>query len=87
MKKEQMKALLTSFLPEIHEKDVIHEFAVEQESKTIGISLEDIDEKQNVFVYNIFVGDEYITIGGYGTQEEPLPDEVVQELTAIWNKP
>ena len=67
MQKEQMKKLLFSFLPEIHEKNLIHEFPAGEDSMAIGISLENIDEERNVFVYNIFCGDEYININGYGT--------------------
>lgn len=62
MQKEQMKKLLFSFLPEIHEKNLIHEFPAGEDSMAIGISLENIDEERNVFVYNIFCGDEYINI-------------------------
>lgn len=86
MKKEQMKKILLSFVPEVRDKDCIHEFAIEGELKTLGISLENIEQKKDVLVYNIFVGDEYINIGGYGTQKEPLPDEILEEITATWNK-
>lgn len=44
-----------------------------------------LDEERNVFVYNIFCGDEYININGYGTQKEPLPDVMLEEITATWN--
>lgn len=86
MQKEQMKKLLFSFLPEIHEKNLIHEFPVGEDSMAIGISLENIDEERNIFVYNIFCGDEYININGYGTQKEPLPDVMLEEITTIWKK-
>lgn len=42
MQKEQMKKLLFSFLPEIHEKNLIHEFPEGEDSMAIGISLENI---------------------------------------------
>lgn len=46
MKKEQMKKILLSFVPEVHDRDCIHEFAIGGELKTLGISLENIEQKR-----------------------------------------
>lgn len=53
--------------------------------KSIGISYEDIDDEKDVYIYNIFVGDEYINISNRGTKDNPLPTEVLEELIEVWN--
>ena len=58
----------------------IWEFHVEN-NKSIGISYEDIDGKL-VYIFNIFVGDEYINIGG---EYENIYD-AVEIVTNEWNK-
>lgn len=58
----------------------IWEFHVEN-NKSIGISYEDIDGKL-VYIFNIFIDDEYINIGG---EYESIYD-AVEIVTNEWNK-
>ena len=58
----------------------IWEFHVEN-NKSIGISYEDIDGKL-VYIFNIFVNDEYINING---EYESIYD-AVEAVTNEWNK-
>lgn len=55
-------------------------------NKSIGISYEDIDDEHDVYIYNIFIDSEYINISGHGTKDNRLPDDVLTELVAEWNK-
>lgn len=58
----------------------IYEFYVEND-KSIGISYEHIEENL-VYIFNIFLGDEYINIGG---EFESIYD-AVETVTEEWNK-
>lgn len=58
----------------------IWEFHVEN-NKSIGISYEDIDGKL-VYIFNIFINDEYINING---EYESIYD-AVEAVTNEWNK-
>lgn len=58
----------------------IWEFHVEN-NKSIGISYEDIDGKL-VYIFNIFIDDEYINISG---EYESIYD-AVEIVTNEWNK-
>lgn len=58
----------------------------ETDGKSIGISLEDLEETPHAYIYNLFVGSEYINISGHGCLNDPLPDCVLQELTSTWNR-
>lgn len=58
----------------------IWEFHIEN-NKSIGISYEDIDGKL-VYIFNIFIDDEYINIGG---EYESIYD-AVEIVTNEWNK-
>lgn len=55
------------------------------ENLSLGISYEDIDNEKDIYIYNIFAGEEYININAKGTKENPIPNEVLKELTETWN--
>lgn len=84
---ERMKEIIMSEVPfsELQKNKGIFEFH-EENSKSLGVSYEDIDDKKDVYIYNIFLGEEYLNICGEGTMENPLPDEIVGELVEEWNK-
>lgn len=64
----------------------IYEFYNDNESeKSLGISYEDIDDKRDVYIYNIFIDSEYINISGEGTKENPLPNDILEQLVKEWN--
>ena len=55
---------------------------------SVGISFESESpdgEEMARYIYNLFLGDEYVNIGGYGTLDNPLPDDVIQEMVQEWN--
>lgn len=92
MTKEQMKEIINNEVPfsDLQKNKGIFEFhfvmnEVKGYEKSIGISYEDIDDETDVYIYNIFLGDEYINISNRGTKENPIPDEVIQELVDEWN--
>ena len=90
MTKDDMRRVIELYFRFNHlEKNIgIYEFH-QQDGKSLGISYEDIEEdnsKREVYIYNIFVGSEYINISGKGTVENPLPDNVLDELVTEWNK-
>lgn len=92
MTKEQMKEIINNEVPfsDLQKNKGIFEFhfvmnEVKGYEKSIGISYEDIDDETDVYIYNIFLGDEYINISNRGTKENPIPDEVIQELIDEWN--
>lgn len=62
----------------------IYEFDVNA-GQSIGISFETISG-EDVYVYNIFAGDEYINISATGTKEKPVTEDVIGELTEVWNQ-
>lgn len=59
----------------------IDEFYI-YEGQSIGVSY----ETENMLIYNIFLGEEYINISGNGTLQERLPDSIARELVDTWNK-
>lgn len=53
---------------------------------SIGISFESLDEyPYKRYIYNLFFDEEYINISGCGTLEEPLPEEILEELEQTYN--
>lgn len=91
MTAEKMKQIIMEEVPfsTLLKNQGIYEF-YEQGDNSLGISYEDIcyedvDEEKDVYIYNIFVGKEYINICGHGTKENPLPDDVLKELVKNWN--
>lgn len=54
---------------------------------SLGVSFESKgpDGESDIYVYNLFWNDEYINISGFGTKDNPTPDDVVVELTKVWN--
>lgn len=84
---EEMKQFIKKNINfnELKKNKGIYEFIIEN-NKSIGISYEDIDDKKDVFIYNLFVNNEYVNINGEGTKENPLPDNILKELTQEFNK-
>lgn len=85
---EKMKQILIDEVPwqEVTEQKNkgICEF-YEQNGKSLGISYEDIDDEKDVYIYNIFLGDEYINISNRGTKDNPITEELLNELVTEWN--
>lgn len=91
---EKMKEIITTEVPfsELQKNKGIFEFHSEMDKsqryeKSLGISFEDIDDETDLYIYNIFLGDDiYININNRGTKENPIPNEVLEELVKEWNK-
>lgn len=86
---EKMKQILTDEVPweEVKKRKNkgIYEF-YEQNGKSLGISYEDIDGEKDVYIYNIFLGDDiYINISNRGTKDNPITNELLNELVLEWN--
>lgn len=62
----------------------IYEFYTE-DSLSMGISYEAFEEDPSIriYIFNIFVGDEYINISG---SEPVITDETINNLVRAWNK-
>lgn len=87
MTEKEMKNIINELCPweSLKKNQGITEFCVEDNEISIGVSYEDIDELNDIYIYNLFYKDEYINISGYGTIENRLPEFIIQELTASWN--
>lgn len=83
---EKMKQIIIDSVPftQLEKNKGIYEFHIEG-GISLGESYEDIDDKKDIYIYNIFIGSEYINICGEGTKEEPLPNNVLSELVKEWN--
>ena len=92
MTSEKMKAIITTVsFSELQKNTGILEFYSEMSEsqeyeKSVGISFEDIGDETDIYIYNIFLGEEYINISNRGTKENPIPNEVLEELVEEWNK-
>ena len=86
MKKEDILSIIQLELPfsQCKKNEGIYESSTIGEI-SIGLSYEDSDEGQEVYIYNLFVDGEYINISDRGTNENPLPDSILDELTNAWN--
>lgn len=84
---DEMRQLILSNITfsELEKNKGIYEFG-NIKGKSIGISFEDMDDESNVYIYNLFIDDEYINIENYGNTKTPLPNNVLYELTDYWNK-
>ena len=95
MTTESMKQVIMENVPfsELSKNKGIYEFfepgdnnpGFKPKNMSLGISYEDADDEKDVYVYNIFIGEEYINISGRGSKENPLPDDVLSELVETWN--
>lgn len=47
---------------------------------SIGVSYERDENGNNVFIYNLFAGEEYINISNKGTDKNKMPNSVLIEL-------
>ena len=83
----EMKQIILKNVPftKLKKNNGIFEFH-QQNDKSLGISYEDIDDETDVYIYNIFIDSEYINICHKGTQNNPLPNDVLNELVEEWNK-
>ena len=53
---------------------------------SIGVSFETFEEyPYKRYIYNLFYDGEYININEFGTLEEPLSEEVLEELERTYN--
>lgn len=85
---EEMRKIIMGNVPfsQLEKNRGIYEFYNDNESeKSLGISYEDIDDKKDVYIYNIFIGSEYVNISGEGTKENPLPNDILEQLVKEWN--
>ena len=87
MTEKEMKNIINELCPweSLKKNQGITEFYVDANEISIGVSYEDIDELNDIYIYNLFYKDEYINISGYGTIENRLPEFIVQELADSWN--
>lgn len=90
MLKKRMKELIEFNCPydDMIKNNGIYEFYSEGR-KSIGASFEDGeagDYDEERYVYNLFIGDEYINISAAGTADNILPDPVLTEITNRWNE-
>lgn len=63
----------------IKNKGIYETRTLANSSISIGLSYEDEDEKE-VYIYNVFVEDQYINISGRGNKKDILPDAVINEI-------
>lgn len=61
----------------------IYEFRI-SDKISLGISYEDIDNLTDIYIYNLFYGNEYINISGYATIDDLIPDTILNELAKQW---
>ena len=83
---DQIHSVIMNSVPfeELEKGKGIFEF-FKQGDKSIGISYEDIDDEKDVYIYNIFVDDEYTNIGGHGTKTMVVTMDILRELVDVWN--
>ena len=62
----------------------IYEFDVKA-GQSVGVSFENIED-EDVYIYNIFAEDAYINISATGTKGKPMTEDVIRELTEVWNQ-
>ena len=53
---------------------------------SIGVSFEDLDDKKDAYVYNLFASGEYINISNTGDKHDKLPLTVLKEMAEVWNR-
>ena len=93
MTREKMQAIIITEVPfaDLQKNKGIFEFHFEMNEnkgyeKSLGISFEDKDDETDIYIYNIFLGNEYVNIGNVGTKENPIPNKVLEELVEKWNR-
>lgn len=52
---------------------------------SIGISLESDEDGNDRYIYNLFVGAEYVNIAGAGMPGRKIGQELVKEMVDEWN--
>lgn len=83
--------LTPDFLNNLKKNNGINEFYSE-DNLSIGISFEDVDEYENVYIFNLFCKDEYINIEGvYQKQNNEFVNidgntDLPEILTEHWNE-
>lgn len=47
---------------------------------SVGVSYEDDEDNKEIYIYNVFIDDEYIHISETGTKEDRLPTAVINRI-------
>jgi len=84
---EEMKQILETKIPfsDLVKNSGIYDF-YEKDNIGIAISYEDYEHGVDTYIYNLFwLPDEYINISSEGFSDNPITDEIINELVEAWN--
>lgn len=85
MTERQMRNIIEEEFPDFsHEQRIVEIYS--KDFLSLGICCESNMDHNDIYIYNIFADSEYINICGHGTKENPLPNEILKELTSKWNE-
>lgn len=84
---KEMEKIIKTKIPfsELGKNSGIYEFYNEN-NLSIGISYESDDDRNDIYVYNLFCNDNYINISAIGTSKHKYKKEVIMELAREWKK-
>ena len=78
---EMYKKLLSNIdFSSIQKDNGIYEYDVCKDL-SIGISFENNEENNEVYIYNLFLADTYVNISNRGTVSNKFPNELIEELS------